>query len=97
MKLWIYANFNVLAGFFGPSIQEKIDPEEMTKDYAQIVCGLPKESLERLKECDLYCLGTIDNVTGEIIPEKQFLLHCGEVTSKFLKVESEEKKDEVSA
>lgn len=90
MRLFIYANYNVLAGFFGPAIQERIEPDEMIKDYAQIVCGLEEKSLNSLKECDLYCLGSIDNVTGEIIPEKQFLLHCGEVASKFLKEEVKE-------
>ena len=93
MKLYIYANFNVLAGFFGPSVQERIEPEEMVKDYAQIVSGLDERALARLQECDLYCLGIIDNVTGEIVPEKQFLLHCGEVVKRFMK--SEEVKEDV--
>ena len=94
MKLYLYANFNVLAGFFGPSVQERIEPEEMIKDYAQIVANLPEDALVKLKECDLYCLGSIDNVTGEIVPEKQFLLHCGEVCEKFLIKHTEEKIDE---
>lgn len=93
MKLYIYANFNVLAGFFGPSIQERIEPEEMKKDYVQVVAGLDEKSLNMLKECDFYCLGSIDNVTGEIVPEKQFLLHCGEVVERFLKEPSEVKED----
>ena len=73
MKLYIYANFNVLAGFFGPSVQERIEPEEMVKDYAQIVSGLDERALARLQECDLYCLGTIDNVKG-IASQEQSLL-----------------------
>lgn len=93
MKLYIYANYNQLAGFFGSVITERIEPQEMVKDYAQIVCGLEKKYLEGLKECDLYCLGSFDNVTGEILPEKSFLLHCGEVVSRFIKQESEEKVD----
>lgn len=93
MKLYMYANYNQLAGFFGSIICERIEPEEMQKDYAQIVCGLDEKSKLMLRECDLYCLGSFDNVTGEVIPEKTFLLHCGEVVSRFLKIE-EEKKDE---
>lgn len=94
MKLYIFANLNVIGEFFSSPIIEKITPEEMVKDYAQVVCGLPQETLARLKECDLYCLGSYDNVSGEIVPKKEFLLHCGEVCSRFIK---EEKKDEVSA
>ena len=37
MKLWIYANYNVLAGFFGPSIQEKVEPEEIKKDHTLLI------------------------------------------------------------
>lgn len=85
MKLYIYANFNVLGGFFGSMITERIEPDEMIKDYGQIVCNLPQDSLLSLKECDLFCLGTYDNVTGVIEPAKQFLLHCGEVVDRFIK------------
>lgn len=98
MKLYIYANFNNLGGFFGQFATERIEPQEMVENYAQVVCGLDKEYLFKLKECDLYCLGSFDNVTGEIIPEKSFLLHCGEVASRILgnskDEESEEVKDE---
>ena len=94
MKLYIYANLNVLGGFFGSMITERVEPDEMIKDYAQIVCGLPQEALHNLKECDLYCLGSFDNVSGEIVPEKQFLLHCGEVVERFIKpVDCEVKED----
>lgn len=95
MILHIYANMNVEGEFFSSPIVEKITPEEMVKDYAQIVCGLSRDALLRLKECDLYCLGYFDNVSGQIVPEKTFLLHCGEVCSRFIK--DEVKKEEVSA
>lgn len=95
MILHIYANMNVVGEFFSSPIVEKVTPEEMIKDYAQVVCGLPQDTLQRLKECDLYCLGTYDNVSGEIVPKKTFLLHCGEVCSRFIK--DEVKKDKVSA
>ena len=85
MMLHIYANFNVLGGFFGSPIIDHIEPEEMQKDYAQVICGLSQDVLAHLSECDLYCLGSIDNVTGEVVPEKQFLLHCSDFTSRFLK------------
>lgn len=95
MILHIYANMNVVGEFFSSPVVEKITPEEMLKDYCQIVCGLPQDVLQRLKECDLYCLGTYDNVSGEIVPEKTFLLHCGEVCSRYIK--EEVKKEEASA
>lgn len=95
MILHIYANYNKLGDFFSSPIIEKITPEEMVKDYAQIVCGLSSEYLKRLSECSLYCLGTFDNVSGEIVPEKTFLLHCNEVCSRFLK--EEVKKEEVKS
>lgn len=86
MKYHFYANFNVLGGFFVPGVvTEKVDPEEMKDAYVQVVAGLPQEALLALKECDLYCLGSFDNVSGEIVPDKQFILHCGEVTSRFIK------------
>lgn len=94
MILHIYANMNVVGEFFSTPIVERVTPEEMIKDYVQVVSGLPQEALMKLKECDLYCLGSYDNVSGVIVPKKTFLLHCGEVCSRFLK---EEKKDEVAA
>lgn len=92
MILHIYANFNVLGGFFGSPVIDHIEPEEMQKDYAQVCAGLSQEVLAHLSECDLYCLGSIDNVTGEVVPEKTFLLHCSDFTSRFLK-KSEENED----
>lgn len=94
MILYIYANMNTAGEFFSWPCFDKITPEEMAKDYVQQVVSLPQDALKRLKECDLYCLGKFDNVSGEIIPEKTFILHCGEVCSRFIK---EDKKDEVSA
>ena len=87
MMLYIYANLNIEGGFFGSVITERIEPEELKENYVQLVVGLDQTSLLRLKECDLYCLGKFDNVSGEIIPEKQFLLHCGEVVSRFIKTD----------
>ena len=95
MILHIYVNYNVLGDFFSSPIVEKITPEEMSKDYAQMICGLDQDVLKKLKECDLYCLGTFDNVSGEIVPKKDFILHCGDAASRFLK--DEVKKEEVSA
>lgn len=95
MILHIYANFNNEGEFFGQEVFEHIDPDEMIENYAQIISGLPKVALERLKSCDLYCLGSFDNVSGQIVPEKTFLLHCGEVCSRYLK--EDVKKEEVSA
>lgn len=89
MKLYIYANLNVLGGFFGSVITERVEPEEIKQDYAQVVAGLPQDALISLRECDLYCLGSFDNVSGEIVPEKQFLLHCGEVVNRFIKEHAE--------
>jgi len=91
MKYYFYTNYNVLGGFFIPGvICEKISPEEMKDAYVQVVAGLPQDALIALKECDLYCLGSFDNVSGEVIPEKTFILHCGDVTSRFIKEEVEE-------
>ena len=85
MILHVYANYNVPAGFFGPFIIERIEPEEMIKDYAQIICNYDKKTLKMLSELDLYYFGKFDNVSGEFTPEKTFLLHCGEVASRFIK------------
>lgn len=95
MILHIYANLNCEGEFFSAPMFEKVTPEEMSKDYVQIVAGLDQSYLKRLKVCDLYCLGSFDNVSGEIVPEKTFLLHCGDVCSRFIK--DVDKKDEVSA
>lgn len=95
MILHIYANFNVVGEFFSSPIVEKITPEEISKDYGQMISGLDQVTLKKLSECDLYCLGSYDNVSGDIVPKKEFLLHCGEVASRFIK--SDEKKEEVSA
>lgn len=93
MTLYVYANYNVLAGFFGPFVCERIEPDEMVKDYAQIVSGIPEDGLKKLQECDLYCMGSFDNVSGELKPEKTFLLHCGEVVERFLKGSEEDGKE----
>lgn len=99
MMLYIYANLNVLGGFFGSVITERVEPDELKQDYVQVVAGLPQEALHQLKECDLYCLGRFDNVSGEIIPEKTFILHCAEVVNRFIKVpeESENGREENDA
>lgn len=90
MKLYIYANFNVLGNFYSTPIAEKITPEEMQKDYIQIVAGLDPDTLNRLKECDLYCLGEYDNITGVIVPKVDFILHCSDACNKFLNPVNEE-------
>lgn len=92
MTLYVYANYNVLAGFFGSFVCERIEPDEMVKDYGQIISGIDVEGLKKLKECDLYCMGKFDNVSGELVPEKTFLLHCGEIAERFLKGEDEDVK-----
>lgn len=90
MILHIYANFNCLGEFFGTPLMEKITPEEMSKDYGQIVSGLDSKLLIKLKECDLFYLGSFDNVSGIITPKKEFLLHCGEVVSRYISGEKKE-------
>lgn len=93
MMLYIYANYNNLGQFFGQPIICDTEPEVVSKDYVQMVCDLEQEALIRLKECDLYLLGSLDNVSGEVKPEKTFLLHCAEVVSRFIKVPEEAKQD----
>lgn len=85
MILHVYANYNVPAGFFGPFTVERIEPDEMVKDYAQIICNFDDKTLKMLSELDLYYFGKFDNVSGELTPEKTFLLHCGEVAARFIK------------
>lgn len=95
MILHIYVNYNVLGDFFSTPIVEKITPEEIAKDYVQMIAGLDQDTLKKLKECDLYCLGTYDNVSGQIVPSKDFILHCGDAVSHYLK--EDVKKEEASA
>lgn len=84
MKLNVYCYYNTLGGFFGKPFLEVIAPEDFVAQLTQSMYGAKEDVLESLKEDDLYCLGVFDNVTGELVSSKEFLVHVGEIANKVL-------------
>lgn len=94
MKQYIYANYNRLGDFYCGMMFDQTNPDDMKVSYRQIVCNLDEKALSFLKECELYYLGEFDNVTGEIIAKKEFMLNCGDVIDQVLSVKGKVIEDE---
>ena len=74
MKSYLYCSRNKKSGQFG-----KINCEIYTKDQIiQLYAASVKEASENdkvyLRELEVYCLGSLETETGEITPEKTFIL-----------------------
>ena len=85
MIKYCFAYFNKLGDFFGqPFFTDHKD--EFPAILKQNLFAAEKETLESLKEDDLYYLGSFDNVTGEIKAEKTFIASMsGDVAEVLLK------------
>lgn len=79
MIKYIYAFKNKLGGFYNSPFIENTKPEDYPEAFKQsLFCG-PVENFERLKENEIYFLGSFDNITGVITACCNFVLDCGPV------------------
>lgn len=83
-KVYIYGFMNVLGGFFTRTFTEIYTKEQYVNIVSNGLFSAPREQLESYKEIDLYLLGEIDNVSGEVTPCKEFLMHISEVASEVI-------------
>lgn len=84
MKLKIYCYENKLGAFFGKPFYDVLSGNDFLDQYKQVLFGADEETLKSLLEDNLYCLGEFDNITGEILPQKDFICSLGEVASEVL-------------
>ena len=71
--------FNNLGGFFGEPVTVLFEPKTYCELVKQSVCSQDAKDHAKLKECDLYLLGTFDNISGELISCKEFVSHCSDL------------------
>lgn len=87
MKLFVYAYYNQLGGFFGQPFVDKNEPGDMAQELKQaLICLKDDKTLDHLKEEDLFKLGVYDNITGDIIYEKEFVCHCSDIVVSVAKL-----------
>ena len=79
MKIYCYSNYDVLGDFYSPIFCDQIKPEDLKTAYWQMLFNYNDDTLNKLKNHDLYLIAEFDNITGEIISKKDFLLHIDEV------------------
>lgn len=84
MKKYIYCYFNTLGGFYGQPFFADHIPEEFVKIYNQSLFSADKETLESLKEDDLYYLGNFDNESGVIDSKIEFLCHLTDTANTII-------------
>lgn len=90
----VFAYFNKLGGFYGDPFYVR-EKEEFDAVLRQSLFAADRETLEHLKEEELYYLGTFDNESAEVKPEKEFYCVlaplCEEIIAKrFAKKEEKE-------
>lgn len=66
MILFIYGLKNRLVGQFEKPFAEGIEPKNYIDQLALSISVADPATLTRYKEYDLYCLGTLDNKSGEL-------------------------------
>lgn len=94
MKMYLYSYFNTEGSFHGPIFTLGSKREDIEKDYVQGLVSMSTDALRSLCKDDLYYMGCFDNITGELVPVKEFVLHVSDIASSLIaKRELEEKED----
>lgn len=94
MILHVYGMKNRLSGIFEKPFAELADPTEYSEQLFQSLALAPVDALQLHKEFDLYCLGTIDSKSGEIVPSVSFVCSLEQMCLSL--ISSKEVKKEVS-
>lgn len=74
MTSYLYCSRNKKSGQFGKINSEIYTKEQIGQLYAASVKEASENDKIYLRELELYCLGTLDTESGEIMPEKSFVL-----------------------
>lgn len=73
MTFYVYGLKNRLVGQFEKPFSEAIEPKEYIDQLTLSMSVADPAILNRYKEYDLYCLGSVDNKTGEVITSCSFI------------------------
>ena len=80
MIKYVYAFKNVLSGQFGNPVFEVIPESDAVEAYSAAAKEAVGQDKEKMKELDLYYLGTFDTKTCELkVAEPEFLVSLKEV------------------
>lgn len=66
MKKYLYSLYNRLGGFYENPMADIVEPKDYPQYLTQSLVYADIPALTRYKECEVVCLGSIDNKTGVI-------------------------------
>lgn len=84
MKKYLYSLYNRLGGFYENPMADIVEPKDYAQYMAQSLVYADIPALTRYKECDLVCLGSIDNKTGVIVSNVEVLCSLEQVCSDLI-------------
>lgn len=84
MKKYLYSLFNRLGGFYENPMADIVEPKDYPQYLTQSLVYADIPVLTRYKECDLVCLGSIDNKTGIIESQVEVLCSLEQVCSDLI-------------
>lgn len=100
MTKYLYSLYNRLGAFYEIPMADIVEPKDYAQYMSQSLVYADIPALTRYKECDLVCLGSYDNKTGEIVAAKEVLCSLEQVCSDLInskklkeKVENEERSE----
>ena len=77
MKKSIYCVFDKVGNEMSTTLMLANNKQFFIRDMS--TCKLPPVMEEHTEDFDIYCLGTIETETLEVVPEKTFVAHLGAV------------------
>ena len=81
MKLYLYVTKNKKSGQYGQIKAEIMDNDQAKESYSISKLEAPVDQQKYLNELELYCLGSYDTASGQIVSnDPVFLLDLGAVT-----------------
>lgn len=84
MKKYMYAFRNKLGGFYGDVFNDIKEPNLYAESLQQSMFSATIEQLMSLSEDELYCLGTIDNLSGVIVPANEFVFDVSSAVNRLI-------------
>ena len=74
MIMYLYASKNKKSGQFGKLTTELYTKDQISQLYATSVKEAAENERVYLRELEVFCLGQLNTETGEIVPERTFVL-----------------------
>ena len=78
MKKTLYSQKDIVAGFYNPIMMSEVEPKAFAENVRRsiVMCKDPAK-LAAIHDCVLVSLGTFDDETGKLEPEKEtIILDC---------------------